>query len=136
MGNACDGAQVLAAAYLTLKNRRLTTNIWAQWGEVPSWIRVLNAHLHSIWYPIMALLICWWFRFDSVMPFVVAYLTHTIIDVFTHDEIASLEPFSGYVFRVGKTFHSWENMKNGTWVVVLGMMIVSATLAIITHIGM
>jgi hypothetical protein len=122
LGNASDIGQVVAAAYLSVKRHKLVTNIWEEWETLPAWIRSLNGHLHSIWYGIMGLFLSWFLQERWLVPYTLAFFSHSVLDVFTHDESAPLIPVSNVVLRVGRTWHSIENMKRGTWKVVLAMI--------------
>lgn len=106
-----------------------TTNIWQKWSEVSEWTHWAHKALHSVWPPLFALFVAW-FAYPPAVKFVVAWLGHVVLDMFTHDRTAAWEPFVKGSATLGKTFHSIDNMKKGTWMIVLLMVGGSLALAI------
>ena len=119
---APDGMQLVAAIKLK------TTDIWKKF---PADLLAVNDELHLLWYPVMAFISCLYLQWFDALPIVFAFGSHVVLDMFTHDYTSALKPFVGEI-HLGMTFHSIENMKKGTWWIVLLMIGGSLTWSILT----
>ena len=99
-----------------------TSNIWEKF---PTKLRAINDELHNVIWDIAAILICVAFvQFDLAHLLLAKLLGHDLPDMFTHDSTTALYPIKG-VLHLGKTYHSIDRMKNGTWPIVLAMVMIS-----------
>jgi len=131
---ACDSMQLAAGIQLTIEQRKRTgkfkivTDIWTNF---PPTLRKINEELHTLWYPVAVLLACVFLQWWDFLPVIYAYLVgHVVLDMPTHDYTTALRPFVDKPLSMGMTFHSIENMKRGTWIVVLMMLAGSLALSI------
>ncbi len=118
-----DIAQLLTAIRLN------TTTIWKEYNRWPKKLKILNAQLHRLWWPLFALFFVWlilplfnWaHRWDpSLMTqFVLCYLSHNLIDLFTHDVTAGLQPFVKGWQSFGRTYHDLARYKQFWWRVLI-----------------
>jgi len=111
-----DTMQLVAAIKLK------TANIWENF---PPKLRAINDELHNVMWDAAAILICVAFvQFELAHLFLAKLLGHDLPDMFTHDTTVALYPIKG-VLQLGRTYHSIDNMKRGTWMIVLAMLMVS-----------
>lgn len=103
-----------------------TANIWQNF---PPELRAINDELHNVWWTTIAILVCILFQqWDLAQLGLAKLLGHDIPDMFTHDTTNALWPVKG-TLKLGKTYHSIENIKNGYWPLVLAMVMGSITFA-------
>jgi len=131
---ASDSMQLAAGIQLTIEEWKEThrfkivTDIWTNF---PPALRKINEDLHTLWYPVAVLLACVFLQWWELVPAICAYLFgHVLLDMPTHDYTTALRPFVDKPLSMGMTFHSIENMKRGTWIVVLTMVVGSLALSI------
>jgi membrane-bound metal-dependent hydrolase YbcI (DUF457 family) len=108
-----DAAQLIAAIQVK------STAIWREWARVPEWTKKLQIHLHSIWWPLFALFAAWLFIpvqwSEMVTALIIAYLSHIVIDMWTHDRTGAWEPFVKGSLELGTTYHDFRRWKKHWW---------------------
>jgi hypothetical protein len=105
--------------YTLIKHKKLA--IKDNWNLAPTWMRDLYDFLHGVFIPLSFLFGLWFFG-PKLVPFVLAYLSHVVIDAPLHCTTSFLFPLQNANLQLGRDW--WVDLRIPAFTISISAMIV------------